>query len=65
MAISVDTLRAVLNEYGGVEMSDEELAQVAPIVQAFVAEFSRLRELDLTDTYSALQLRADDGGFSK
>ncbi len=65
MAVSPQTLRAILNDYGGIEMTDEELAKVAPAVEAFVAEFSRLGELDLSNVYSALQLRADDGGFSR
>jgi len=64
MTISPDTLRAILREYGGIPMSDEEIEKVAPAVSAFVAEFSRLQDLDLTDVYSALQLRAEDGGFS-
>ena len=65
MTITVETLRSILAEHGGIPMTDAELAQVAPIVEAFVVEFSRLEDLDLSDTYSALQLRADDGGFSK
>jgi hypothetical protein len=65
MSISPDTLRAILREFGGIPMSDEELARVAPAVEAFVAEFSRLAELDLGDVDSALQMRADDGEFSR
>ena len=64
MKVSADTLRAILSEFGGIPMSDAELARVAPVVEAFVAEFSRLNELDLGDVDSALQMRADDGGFS-
>ena len=65
MTITVETLRSILAEHGGIPMPDAEHAQVAPIVEAFVDEFSRLEDMDLSDTYSALQLRADDGGFSK
>lgn len=64
MNISPDTLRAILREYDGIPMSDAELEKVAPAVSAFVAEFSRLAELDLATAFSALQMRADDGGFS-
>jgi hypothetical protein len=63
--VSPETLRAILNDFGGIPMSDEELARVAPVVAAFVAEFSRLDELDLSDVDSALQMRADDGEFSR
>jgi hypothetical protein len=65
MKISPDTLRAMLNEFGGISMSDDELERVAPVVEAFVAEFSRLAELDLADIDSALQMHADDGDFSR
>ncbi len=58
------TLRALLDEFGGTPMTDEELEKVVPVVAAFVAEFSRLDELDLADIDSALQMHADDGGFS-
>lgn len=64
MGISPDTLRAMLRDFGGIPMSGEEFEKVAPVVEAFVAEFSRLGELDLSATYSALQLHAADGGFS-
>ncbi len=64
MSISPETLRAILRDYDGISMSDEELEKVAPAVSAFVAEFSRLSELDLATEFSALQMRADDGGFS-
>lgn len=58
------TLRAVLDEFGGISMTDEELKKVTPVVAAFIAEFSRLDELDLANIDSALQMHADDGGFS-
>ncbi len=65
MKITPATLRAMLDEFGGIAMTDEELVHVAPVVEAFVAEFSRLGELDLGDIDSALQMHADDGEFSR
>jgi hypothetical protein len=65
MKITPATLRAMLDEFGGIPMSEEELKQVTPVVEAFVAEFSRLGELDLGDIDSALQMHADDGEFSR
>ena len=65
MTISTATLRAILDEFGGIPMSDDELTKVTPVVEAFVAEFSRLNELDLGNIDSALQMHADDGGFSR
>jgi hypothetical protein len=63
--VSAATLRAVLDEFGGISMTDSELEKVVPVVAAFVAEFSRLEELDLADIDSALQMHADDGEFSR
>ena len=63
--ISAGTLRAILDEFGGISMTDDELEKVAPVVAAFVAEFSRLDELDLADIDSALQMHADDGEYSR
>ena len=64
MKINPATLKVMLEEFGGIPMTDEELERVAPVVEAFVAEFSRLAELDLGDIDSALQMHADDGEFS-
>ncbi len=63
--VTPKTLRAILNDFGGIPMSDEELSRVAPVVTAFVSEFARLDELDLSDVDSAVQMRADDGEFSR
>ena len=63
--ITAVSLRAILDEFGGIPMGDEELKKVVPVVAAFVAEFSRLDELDLADIDSVLQMHADDGGFSR
>ena len=63
--ITPATLRTMLDEFGGIPMTDQELKQVAPVVEAFVAEFSRLGELELGDIDSALQMHADDGECSR
>ncbi|NKB35600.1 MAG: hypothetical protein GKR93_00335 [Gammaproteobacteria bacterium] len=63
--VTPETLRAILDEFGGIPMTDRELRDVTPVVQAFVAEFSRLSELDLGDVDSALQMHADDGEYSR
>ena len=65
MKITPATLRAMLDEFGGIPMTEEELNQVAPVVEAFVSEFSRLGELDRGDVDSALQMHADDEEFSR
>ena len=65
MKITANTLRSILGEFGGIEMTDKELNDVVPIVEAFVAEFTRLEELELGDVDSALQMHVDDGEFSR
>jgi hypothetical protein len=52
----------MLEELGGLEMTDEELARVAPHVQNYVEQAAKLKELDLSDVPSARLLRAEEGG---
>ena len=63
MAVSPETLRAMLTEFGGVDMTDKQLADAAGALDQWVAAFARLRELPLDETFSATVLRAADGGF--
>jgi hypothetical protein len=65
MKITASTLRSILDEFGGIAMTDKELNDVVPVVEAFVAEFTRLEELELGDVDSALQMHVDDGEFSR
>lgn len=62
MSVTRETLRRMLEELGGLEMTDEELARVAPHVQNYVEQAAKLKELDLSDVPSARLLRAEEGG---
>jgi hypothetical protein len=62
MTLSVETLKAIIREYQGFELSDEELERVRPELESYLAEAERLRELDLSTVMSARLLRAQEGG---
>ena len=61
MAISQETLRAMIRDYGGVELSDEEMALVLPEIETYLGEVEVLRELDLSKVMSSRLLRAQEG----
>lgn len=62
MGISNETMRAIIREYGGFELSDEELEQVRPEVDSYIEAMAEIAELDLADTMSSRLLRAAEGG---
>ncbi len=62
MAITKDTLKAMIREFHGMELSDEELDIVAPALDSYLAEVENLRELDLSDVMSGRILNAQEGG---
>ncbi len=62
MAITKDTLKAMIREFHGLDLSDEELEIVAPALDSYLAEVENLRELDLSGIMSGRILRAQEGG---
>ncbi len=62
MAITKETLQAMIREFHGIELSDEELEMVAPALDSYLVEVENLRELDLSDVMSGRILRAEEGG---
>ena len=62
MAITIETLKAMIRDYGGFEISDEELEIVRPALDNYLAEVEKLNELDLSGVMSARLLRAQEGG---
>ncbi len=61
MAISQETLRAMIRDYDGIELSDEEMALVLPEIETYLGEVEVLRELDLSKVMSSRLLRAQEG----
>ena len=63
MSVSPETLRAMLAEFGGVDMTDAQLVEAAGALDQWLAEFARLADVPLADAFSANVLRPADGGF--
>ncbi len=64
MTVPKDTLKAMIRDYHGFEMSDEELEIIGPDIANYLSEVEKLRELDLSDLMSSRLLRVDEGGGS-
>ncbi len=62
MAITKETLQAMIREFHGIELSDDELEMVAPALDGYMVEVEKLRELDLSDVMSGRILRVEEGG---
>ena len=61
MAISNATLQAMILDYHGFALSDEELEFVRPELDSYLREIENLRQLDLSSVMSARLLRAQEG----
>ena len=62
MAIQNETLKAIIRDYHGFELTDEELDLVLPTVENYLAEVEKLRDLDLSGVMYSRLIRADEGG---
>ena len=62
MGISKETMRAIIREYGGFELSDEELDLVQPEVDGYLEAMAGITDLDLANVMSSRLLRAAEGG---
>ena len=60
MSISNETLKAMIRDFNGFELSDEELALVRPELDYYLAELKKLEALDLSDAFSSRLLRLPD-----
>ena len=61
MTITTETLKAMIRDYKGFELSDEELELVRPELESYLAEVELLKELDLSGLMSSRLLRAKEG----
>ena len=62
MGISKETMQAIIRDYGGFELSDEELDLVQPEVDGYLEAMAGVAHLDLADVMSSRLLRAAEGG---
>ena len=52
MSIPNETLKAMIRDYNGLQLSDEELELVRPELETYFSELTKLESLDLSDTFS-------------
>ena len=62
MPIDKDTLKAMIRDYQGFELSDEELEIIQPELDIYLREVQILKDLDLSNLMSARLLQAKEGG---
>ena len=60
MSISNETLKAMIRDYGGLELSDEELDLVRPELESYFAELKKLEDLDLSEIFSGRLMKLPD-----
>ncbi len=60
MAISDETLKAMIRDFHGFELSDAELALIRPELESYLEELEMLRNMDLSGVMSARLLHAQD-----
>ena len=61
MPISKETMRAIIRDYQGIELSDDELDLVRPEVDSYIEAMAELSGLSLSDVMSGRLLRAAEG----
>ena len=64
MAISTETLKAMIRDFNGFELSDDELDLVRPEIESYLEEVEKIREVDLSSVMSSRLLSAREGGES-
>ena len=62
MPIEKETMKAMIRDFHGFEISDEELDLIAPALNGYLADVEMLRDLDLSDVMSGRLIHADEGG---
>ena len=60
MSISNETLKAMIRDFNGFELSDEELELIRPELDYYLDELKKLEDLDLSDAFSSRLLRLTD-----
>ena len=61
MPISKETLKAMIRDFQGFDLSDEELDLVRPELDSYEAALEQLRDLDLSGLMSSRLLRVEEG----
>ncbi len=61
MSISDETMKAMIKDYDGFELSDKELQLVRPDVDSYFSAMEILNELDLSMVMPSRLLRVQEG----
>jgi len=64
MALSHETLKAMIRDYQGFALSDDELERIRPELDNYLQAVEQLRDLDLSAVFSSRLLRVQEGGQS-
>lgn len=61
MPVSKETLRKLLAEFNGLEMSDEELSEALPVIQDYLDGLDSIKDLDLSSVIPSRLPRINPG----
>jgi hypothetical protein len=61
MSISNETMKAIIKDYDGFELSDKELQLARPDVDGYFSAIQTLNELDLSMVMPSRLLRVEEG----
>ena len=61
MPIEKETLKAIIRDFHGFEISDTELELIAPALNGYLAEVGKLRDLDLSGVMSGRLIHPGEG----
>ena len=61
MAISHETLKAMIRDYQGLPLSDDELNLIQPELDTYLQAIVQLQKLDLATVFSSRLLRVQEG----
>jgi hypothetical protein len=64
MAIPHETLQAMIRDYQGFPLSNDELDLIQPELDNYLQAIDQLQELDLATVFSSRLLRVQEGGQS-
>ena len=60
MSIPNETLKAMIRDFNGLELSDEELELVRPELESYLIELKKLEDLDLSNVFSGRLMHLPD-----
>ena len=60
MSIPNKTLKAMIRDFNGLELSDEELELVRPELESYLIELKKLEDLNLSDIFSGRLMHIPD-----